>query len=201
MSILKRVRTILASNIHAKVTALKNPETEISMFIREMERDLREFTAESEAALAGKHRIIRELETCQAEVNKMERYAVKALEMVNEDKARSFLIKKADLKIKVNQLEKQLELASIKAEQMKLVQEKLESDVRELRNRRDELVGRLTVAESKRNVFEKGPSQSNVRLTTFDRLEEQANRALAEAEALEELKRGIDVEIENIDKR
>lgn len=198
MSTFKRIRAILASNIEEKFRKEEDPEVEVNRFIREIEQDLRELNVESDAALTAMNRTRRQLEECRSEMKKMERYAIKSLEADDEDKARRFLIEKANLKVKLQDLEKQYELASLKAEQMKLAQEKLKYDVMELRNKRDTLVGRLQVAESKKKAMEIGPSQSNVRLTKFDQLEEKANRALVEAEALEELRYGLDSDIEAV---
>lgn len=72
MSILTRVRTILASNINAKVENAKDPEEEMNQYIREMERDLK---GETEAAIVLMNRAKRSLNDCLSEIDKMERYA------------------------------------------------------------------------------------------------------------------------------
>lgn len=196
MSILKRARDILASNIYAKMDQVTDPEKEINQFMREIERDLREIKAETEAALVSRDRAKRSLEDCISEMEKMERYAVKALEVDDEEKARRFLTKKQTLSKDRQKLEKQFEISSIKVEQITLVQDKLEQDVEKLSTRRSELVSRLQVAESKKKAYEAGSTQSNVRLNAFDSLQEKAIRALDEAEALEQLRSGIDYDIE-----
>lgn len=198
MSILKRIRTILASNIHDKINHTKNSEKEINQFIRDMERDVRETKAESEATNTALTRARRELNECLAEMSKMERYAKKALEANDEDKARRFLEEKVKLRAKKEKLEKDNEILAIRAEQMRLVQDKLAEDLNVLINRRNSLVGKLRMAESKERAMDIGPSQSNVRLTAFDQLEEKANLALAEAEAKEELRKGLDFDIDSL---
>lgn len=200
MSIIRRARDILVSNIHTKIDQASDPEKEVNQFLRELERDLREIKAETEAAVVNSERTKRKLNECVSEIKKMERYAVKALEDNQEEKARKYLTKKQTLNKEVQALEKQYDISTIKVEQIRLAQDKLGQDVEELRMRRDELVNRLQVAKSRKKVFEIGnrQSQSNVRLTTFDQLQEKADRALAEAEAMEQLKRGIDYEIERL---
>ncbi|WP_042141919.1 PspA/IM30 family protein [Paucisalibacillus sp. EB02] len=198
MSMLKRVRDILASNINAKIESTKNPEMEISNYIREMERDYREFRGEVEASTSLMNRAKRNLHECESEIKKMERYAVKALENDDEDKARQFLEEKASLKPKQQEYEKQYQLATIKVEQMSLAVDKLTQDLAVLSNQRDIIFGKLATAKSKQQANEIGLSQSNVRLTTFDQLEEKANRALAEAEALEQLRKGLDYDIDKL---
>ncbi|GIO28093.1 PspA/IM30 family protein [Ornithinibacillus bavariensis] len=198
MGILKRVRTILASNIHARISDAEDPEHIVNQSLREIERDLREAKAEYDAIEANCKRVKRELDQCISEMEKMERYAVKALESGDEGKARNFLEEKLNFKSRSQELKAQYEVAAVHVEQMKLVQEKLRQDFTELSERRDILVGRLTEAKSKQRMNELGPSQSNVRLTAFDQLEEKAERALAEAEAIEQLKRGLDDDIERI---
>ena len=198
MSILKRVRAILSSNINAKIENTKNPEMEVNNYIREMERDTREIKGEMEAAISSMNRAKRNLNDCQTEMRKMERYAVKAIENDDEDKARRFLEEKARFKPKQQEYEKQFELATIKVEQMSLAVDKLTQDLSILSNQRDTIIGKLATAKSKQQANEIGLSQSNVRLTTFDQLEEKANRALAEAEALEQLRKGLDYDIEKL---
>ncbi|KKE78941.1 PspA/IM30 family protein [Bacilli bacterium] len=198
MSILKRIRTILASHINVKMENLKDPEKEINAYIREMERDEREIKGQTDAAVVLMNRAKRNLHECQTEMNKMERFAAKSLKAGDEDKARQFLEEKLSLKPKYHEYEKQYELASIKVEQMKLAQDKLSEDVAELSNQRDAIVGKLAMAKSKKQRNETGLSPSNVRLTTFDQLEEKANRALAEAEALEELRHGLDADMDRL---
>lgn len=201
MSILTRLRAILESNIQVKIEKAKNPEAEVQKYIREVEREVREIKGELEAAISLRERLKRNLHECQAEMNKMERYAMKSLETGDEDKARRFLDEKVSLEPKKQNYEKQYEIAGLKVEQMTLVQEKLSQDLTQLSEQRDRIIGKLATAKSKQQLNEIGLSQSNVRLTTFDQLEEKANRALAEAEALEELRKGLDYDMDKLDQK
>ncbi|WP_141249061.1 PspA/IM30 family protein [Paucisalibacillus globulus] len=79
---------------------------------------------------------------------------------------------------------------------MKLAQEKLFQDLSDLSIQRDVIVGKWRAAKSKQQVNNVGISQSNVRLSRFEQLEEKANRALLEAEALEQLRKGLDVDMD-----
>ncbi|GGA76032.1 PspA/IM30 family protein [Ornithinibacillus halotolerans] len=198
MSIIKRLRDIIASNYYAKLEQSKDPEKEVNLFIREMERDLREIKAETDAATANMERIRRNLYEIQSEMDKMDRFARKSLESGDELRARRFLEEKVILKPKKVKLEKQYELTSIQLDQLRLAQDKLAQDVAELSDERDRLVNRLAIAKSKQKTNQVGKSQSNVCLTAFDELEEKANRALAEAEALEELRKGVDSDIDTL---
>lgn len=192
MSIVKRIRMILISNIQDKLENIKDPETEINRWIREMEKDLREFKAKADAAMAQMNRIKKEMNDCDSQMNKLERYAKRALEDENEDRARRFLEDKATLIPKYEEYKQKYELASIQVEQLKLAEEKLTQDVKVLSNRRDALLGKLAVAKSKMKNIEMGTSQLNVRLSRFEELEEEAMRLLFEAEAMEELRNGSD---------
>lgn len=198
LSIIKRLRDIIASNYYAKLEQSKDPEKEVNLFIREMERDLREIKAETDAATANMERIRRNLYEIQSEMDKMDRFARKSLESGDELRARRFLEEKVILKPKKVKLEKQYELTSIQLDQLRLAQDKLAQDVAELSDERDRLVNRLAIAKSKQKTNQVGKSQSNVCLTAFDELEEKANRALAEAEALEELRKGVDSDIDTL---
>src|SRR5690606_28207473 len=111
----------------------------------EMEKDLRDFKATTEAMITNMNRTKRELNDGKSEMNKLERYAKRALEMNDGDKARRFLEDKANLEPKYKEMERKYELASIQVEQMKLAQDKLSQDVAELYA----IQGKLRVAKSK----------------------------------------------------
>ena len=106
MSILARFKDIMSSNIHALLDKAEDPEKMIDQYLRNLDKDLRKVKSETATVMAEEQRAKREWEACRADMEKMERYAIKALEAGNEDDARKFLERKAVLKEKYGELEK-----------------------------------------------------------------------------------------------
>ena len=102
MSILRRFKDIMASNINALLDKAEDPEKMIDQYLRNLQRDLGQVKAETASIMAEEQRAKRELNECKADVEKMQNYAVKALEAGNEDDARKFLERKATLSEKQN---------------------------------------------------------------------------------------------------
>ena len=100
MGILNRFKEIMSSNINALLDKAEDPEKMIDQILRNLNSDLGKVKAETASIMAEEQRAKRELGECQEDIKKMENYAVKALEAGNEDDARKFLERKADLKDK-----------------------------------------------------------------------------------------------------
>ena len=97
MSILTRFKDIMASNINALLDKAEDPEKLIDQYLRNMNKDLGKVKSETAAVMAEEQRSKRAVNECQEEIEKMERYAVKALEAGNEGDARKFLERKVSL--------------------------------------------------------------------------------------------------------
>src|SRR5690625_1218600 len=111
MSILRRFKDIMASNINALLDKAEDPEKMIDQYLRNLNRDLGQVRSETATIMAEEQRAKRELNECQAEINKMQNYAIKAIEAGNEDDARKFLERKATLAAKETDLQTTVELA------------------------------------------------------------------------------------------
>lgn|SRR5690554_3324753 len=111
MSILTRFKDIMASNINVLLDKAENPEKMIDQILRNLNKDLGSVKAETASIMAEEQRAKRELEECIADMNKMEKYAIKALEANNEDDARKFLERKAALATKESELQEAYKLS------------------------------------------------------------------------------------------
>lgn len=200
MSILKRFKDIMASNINALLDKAEDPEKMIDQYLRNLQRDLGQVKAETATIMAEEQRAKRELSECQADINKMQKYAVKALEAGNEEDARKFLERKATLTEQETQLQNSLDLAEANSVQMKQMHDKLVQDIGELDARRTMLKGKAAVAKTQKRMNEIGTSVTgaNASLSDFDRLEEKVNRSLDEANAMAELNRGPEDDINDL---
>lgn len=149
MEILKRFKDIMTSNINALLDKAEDPEKMIDQYLRDLNSDLGKVKSETAAIMAAEKRERRELEELEKEIGDMQRYAVKALEAGNEDDARKFLQRKAELSEKVTDKQTAVELAAANTQQMRQMHDKLESDIGELESRRSELKGKASVAKPK----------------------------------------------------
>src|SRR5690606_25856665 len=100
--------------------------------------DLGKVKSETAAIMAAEKRERRELAELQKEIEDMQRYAVKAVEAGNDDDARKFLQRKAELSERDKTMQTSVELAAANTQQMRQMHEKLDSDIAELESRRQE---------------------------------------------------------------
>ena len=102
MSIIGRFKDIMSANINALLDKAENPEKMADQYLRNMNSDLAKVKAETAAVMAEEQRAKREYHECQADMEKMESYAMKALHAGNESDARKFLERKTPLESKLS---------------------------------------------------------------------------------------------------
>ncbi|SHJ64789.1 phage shock protein A (PspA) family protein [Geosporobacter subterraneus DSM 17957] len=200
MAILTRFRDIMASNINAILDKVEDPEKMIEQCLRNLNSDLGKVRAETASIIAEEHRAKRALDELIEEMNKMQSYAIKALEANNEDDARKFLEKKSTLAAKEAGLKEAYDLAAANANKMREMHDKLVADIRELEARKDMIKGKLAVAKTQErmNRISSSVNSTNNSLSAFDRMEEKANLALDKANAMADLSAGTKDDIKNL---
>lgn len=186
MSILRRFKDIMASNMNALLDKAEDPEKMIDQYIRNLNKDLNKVKSETAMIMANEQRALRELETCQTDMVKMETYAMKALEADEESDARKFLKRKSLLSEQAIELQKSYELAQVNSEQMRAMHDKLVSDIKELESRRSILKGKVAVAKTQKRMNEMGSSIKGAAVTksAFEQMEDKINTSLDEAKAM-----------------
>ena len=97
MGILTRFKDIMASNVNALLDKAEDPEKMVDQYLRNLENDYAEVKAETASVMAEAKTAQRKVDECNTEIKKMEEYAVKAINAGNDDDARQFLQKKAEL--------------------------------------------------------------------------------------------------------
>ena len=200
MEILKRFKDIMTSNINALLDKAEDPEKMIDQYLRDLNSDLGKVKSETAAIMAAEKRERRELEEFEKEIGDMQRYAVKALEAGNEDDARKFLQRKAELSEKTTDKQTAVELAAANTQQMRQMHDKLESDISELESRRSELKGKASVAKTQKrmNDFASSVDGAGERISAFDKMEQKINQELDEAIAMSELNKGSVTDIKDL---
>lgn len=204
MGILTRFKDIMSSNINALLDKAEDPEKMIDQCLRNLNSDLGKVRSETAAIIAEEQRAKRELDECNAEIDRMQKFAVKALEAGNEDDARKFLEHKASLVSKQTGLQEAYELAKNNADRMKQMHDKLVSDINELEARKDMIKGKLAVAKTQERINKMSSSvaSANNSIASFEKYEEMADKALDKANAMAELNRSsTDKSIEDLAKK
>ena len=95
--IIKRFGDIMSANINALLDKAEDPEKMIDQYLRNLESDLGKVKAETASVMAEESRCKRQLDECAADIDKMQRYAEKAVVAGNDGDARQFLEKKQQL--------------------------------------------------------------------------------------------------------
>jgi phage shock protein A len=201
MSILKRFSDIMSSNINALLDKFEDPAKMIDQVLRNLEDDLNKVKAETAGVMADEARAKRQLDECNEEINKMQSYAQRAVKAGNDDDARKFLTRKAQLAEKQTALQRAYEIAADNADKMKQMHNKLAAQINELNSRRDAIKAKVAVAKTQQKTNKMGAAtaSSGASLGAFARMEEKAQRMMDQADAMTELnKAGQDDDIEDI---
>ncbi|MDE5597554.1 MAG: PspA/IM30 family protein [Lachnospiraceae bacterium] len=189
MGVITRFKDIMAANFNALLDRCEDPEKMIDQYLRNLEQDFAKVKAETAAIMAEEKSAKRKLDDCDAEIAKMADYAKKAVSAGNDDEARQFLSKKAELTQKREVLVKDYEMACDNSAKMRQMHDKLESDISALKSRREMLKAKVKVAETQKKMNQMGSSLESAgsNLAAFDRMEEKVNKMLDEADAMNEL--------------
>ncbi len=189
MGILTRFKDIMASNINALLDKCEDPEKMIDQYLRNLESDLGKVKAETASVMADETRAKRELDDCNAQIDKMQAYAEKALKAGNEADARTFLEKKQQLTTSKASLEQTYTIAADNAAKMRQMHDKLVKDIASLNSRRDAIKAKVKVAKAQERINKVGSSVlgANNSMEAFNRMEAKADKMLDEANAMAEL--------------
>ncbi|NWO18621.1 PspA/IM30 family protein [Leptotrichia sp. oral taxon 223] len=201
-SILGRFKTIMASNINALLDKMEDPEKMIDQYLRDMEKDLGSVKAETVAVMAQESAAKRKVAECENEIKKMEDYAKKALQAGNEADARMFLEKKGSIKIKLESLEKEKMVAVENSLKMREMHDKLTSDIQKLNARKNEIKAKIKMAKSAQKISAMTSSDGiSGKMSSFNSIEEKADRMLDEANATIELNSPKKDEVDDLMKK
>lgn len=189
MGIMTRFKDIMTANVNALLDKAEDPEKMIDQYLRNLESDFAKVKAETASIMAEEKSAKRKLDECDEEIAKMGEYAKKAVAAGNDNDARQFLTKKSELTKKREVLAKDCELAQANAEKMRQMHDKLESDISEMKGKRDMLKAKVKVAETQKKINEMGAGLESAgnNAAAFERMEDKVNKMLDEADAIGEL--------------
>lgn len=189
MSILSRFNDIIKANINALLDKAEDPAKMIDQYLREMTDDLAEVKRETASVTAEETRTMRLADENQAQVDKYDALARKALQAGNETDARVFLARKQELEAAGAGLKTAYAAAHENAVRMREMHDKLARDIETLKSRRQSIKAKVTVAKTQEKINELSSASEKVNgaMGAFERMEEKANAMLDEANAMSEL--------------
>ena len=189
MGIITRFKDIMAANFNALLEKVEDPEKMIDQYLRNLEEDLGEVKKETASVMADEKSAKRKLDECTAEIAKMGEYARKAVVSGNDEEAKAFLRKKADLTEQQAVLQGQYDLACSNSQKMRQMHDKLETDIASLKTRRETLKAKVKLAETqqKLNQLGSGIESAGNNMAAFEKMEEKVNKMLDKADAMAQL--------------
>ena len=189
MSILDRFATIVKANINDLLDKAEDPAKMIDQHLIDMTESLAEVKQETAGVMAEEARAKRAVDANQAEIDKYDDLARRALKAGNEGDARTFLAKKQSLVAKADALRVTYEAAQGNALKMRELHDKLVTDIETLNGRREAIKAKAAVAktQSKVNQFSSGADKAEGAMAAFARMEAKADQMLDQANAEAEL--------------
>lgn len=189
MGVIQRFKDIMSANVNAMLDKAEDPEKMIDQYMRNLQDDLGKVKAETAAVMAEETRAKRELDECNQEVEKLQKYAEKAVAAGNDSDARLFLQKKQTVAAQQTALQQAYDSASANAAKMRQMHDKIVKDMENLNQRKAAIKAKVAAAKAQERVNQIGGSLKGVsnHMSAFDRMEEKANKMLDQANAMAEL--------------
>lgn len=185
--ILSRFKTIMEANINALLDKAEDPVKMADQLARDLEKDLGEVKAEAVSVMAEEKRAKRAYDEGVAEVEKLQRYAEKAVLAGNDADAKVFLSEKAAKAANLESLKGAWDLAADNAAKMREMHDKLTEQLKQVEDRKAAIRAKAAMVKSQQKANEIKSDLGGSSLAAFDALEEKLNRKLDEAEAAAEL--------------
>ena len=192
MSILSRFADIMKSNINALLDKCEDPARMVDQMLRDLREDLVEVKKETASVMADEKKAKRQLEECDAEIQKYLTAAQNALKTGNEEDAKALIAKKQQYESNRTALEGAYRIAQVNSDKMKQMHDKLVNDIDTLEMRKDTIKAKVATAKAQEhmNKIIAGGTNSEASIAAFRRMEEKADRMLDSVLAEAELNAG-----------
>lgn len=189
MGILDRFSSIVKANVNELLDRAEDPAKMVDQYLRDLTESLAEVKEATAGVMAEEKRCKRLVDANQAEIDKYDGLARKALKAGEEDDARTFLAKKQELVAKNTGLLAAYDSAHENADKMRQMHDKLVSDINTLKGRRDVIKAKAAVAKTQDKVSKLtgGADRAESAISAFERMEAKADEMLDRSDAMEEL--------------
>jgi phage shock protein A len=185
MGIFSRTRDIIAANVTDLLDRAEDPAKMIRMIIMEMEETLVEVRASAARTIADQKEMKRAMIKAQQAVQDWHDKAELALSKGREDLAKAALVEKNKAKAFIDTTQVEIDLLNETLALNEADIAKLESKLREARNRQNALLNRIESATQRSKLREmiRGPRVEEA-FSRFEVLERRADMAEGRADAL-----------------
>lgn len=188
MSILKRFKEIMSSNINALLDKCEDPAKMVDQTLRNLREDLAEVRQETASVMANEKSAKRKLDECDSEIARTETAAKNALTSGNEDDARTLIARKQKLVENRTSLQQTYDVNHANAVKMRQMHDKLTQDITDLEDRKDNIKAKLATAKAQEHINQMTSGVDTASsIEAFDRMEAKADQALDKAIAESEL--------------
>ena len=189
MGILDRFTSIIKANVNDLLDKAEDPAKMVDQYLRDLTESLAEVKEATAGVMAEETRCKRLVDANQADIDKYDGLARRALAAGEEGDARTFLAKKQELVAKNAGLIAAYDAAHENAQKMRQMHDKLVSDINTLRGRRDVIKAKAAVAKTQDKVgrMTGGADRAESAVAAFERMEAKADEMLDRSNAMEEL--------------
>ncbi|MEY8436970.1 PspA/IM30 family protein [Atopobiaceae bacterium 24-176] len=189
MGILDRFTSIIKANVNDLLDRAEDPAKMVDQYLRDLTESLAEVKEATAGVMAEETRCKRLVDANQAEIDKYDGLARRALSAGEEADARTFLAKKQELVAKNAGLISAYDAAHENAQKMRQMHDKLVNDINTLKGRRDVIKAKAAVAKTQDKVgrMTGGADRAEGAVAAFERMEAKADEMLDRSNAMEEL--------------
>lgn len=202
-SIFERMAMIAKSNVNELLDKFEDPEKIVDQSIIEAKEELAKAKKDSLPTLANETTVKKQLDESRAQAEKWHKIAAKALKAGDEAGAVKALEEEGKHKGKAESLENSYAAAKKAADALREQIAVMEKEITEMQDKAAEIKATAATAKATKTAA-KVSSRSTSRggFDAFARMEEKANKQLAEAEALKGLNDvGRDTEAEDLERK
>ena len=196
MGIFQRISDIISANLNEMTESMEDPETMLKQAIREMEQSISDATRETAKVLANEKLMAKELANNEQQSRDWQRKAEKAVDAGDDGLALKALNRKQEHQKLVTALRDQLSSAQDASRTLKHQLDGMQAKLSEAKRNLSTLSARKRAADFKKkmnstpSLLESGGADDA--FAKFERMREKVERAEAEADALAELRGGVD---------
>lgn len=153
-NIITRFTDIMSANINSVLSKAeaKNADKLLEKYIADARRDLEQLKGETAAVVAEEMAQGRKLADCEADIAKYTQYAEAAVRAGNDDDARKFLTYKQQSAAKLADLQASFAAAKENSEKMRLMSQKLTSEIEAASSKMTELKAKMSIAQSQEKM-------------------------------------------------
>lgn len=187
MSILKRAKSILESNINALLDKCEDPSKMVDQLLRDAIKDLAEVKKETAEVMASERNAERSYNAIKKSVDEYEMYAMRAVQALNDEDATTFLSKAEALKPELQNTYNTYIVAKQNADTMRNLHDKLVSDIEAMEARKNTIKSTIAVAKAQEKINKMGGTNAENIASRFSDYEEKSQRMLDIAQATAEL--------------